>query len=123
MGQNLSAIETDLVKKSLTLGPFSEPAVTHAGRHSVQFYETDSFLLDSVTAFFHKGIRAGDACIVVATPPHREKLAAQLLGRGLDVVNDGLGEQYYSFDAEGTLSQFLIGDAISLLSSLELSAT
>jgi len=112
MGQDISVFDSTSAKELLTLAPFSEAGVAHAGRHSVQFYETDSFLLDSVTSFLHEGIRSGDACIVVATQPHREKLAAQLLGHGLDVVNDGLGEQYYAFDAEETVSQLLIDDVI-----------
>jgi signal transduction histidine kinase/ActR/RegA family two-component response regulator len=110
--EKLSVFDTASAEELLTLAPFSEKVVTRAGRHSVQFYESDSFLLDSVTSFLHEGIRSGDACIVIASQPHREKLAARLLGHGLDVVNDGLGEQYYSFDAQETLSQMLIGDAI-----------
>ena len=110
--EKLSVFDTASAEELLTLAPFSETGVTRAGRHSVQFYESDSFLLDSVTSFLHEGIRSGDACIVIASQAHREKFAARLLGHGLDVVNDGLGEQYYSFDAQETLSQMLVGDAI-----------
>ena len=111
-GEKLSGFDPASAEELLTLAPFSETGMSHTGRHSVQFYESDSFLLDSVTSFLHEGIRSGDTCIVIATQPHREKLAAHLLGHGLDVVNDGLGEQYYSFDAEETLSQILIDDAV-----------
>lgn len=96
----------------LAVAPHSEVGRIRAGDHSVQFYEDDSFLLDSVTTYIREGLRSGDACLVVATKPHREALAAQLLGHGLDVVNDGLGEQYFSFDAEETLSQLMVDGVV-----------
>ena len=58
------------------------------------------------------GLVSGEACIVIATKPHREALAASLLSHGLDVVNDGLGAQYYSFDAGEQLAQLLVNDEI-----------
>ena len=42
--------------------------------HFVQFYETDTFLLDSLSGFIGVGLSAGDACIVIATPENRAGL-------------------------------------------------
>jgi hypothetical protein len=42
--------------------------------HFVQFYETDTFLLDSLVGFIGTGLERGDAGIVVATEAHREAL-------------------------------------------------
>jgi len=111
-GTNQSVFEGSPDEQLRAVAPFSEVGRIRAGDHSVQFYEDESFLLDSVTSYIREGLRSGDACLVVATKPHREALAARLLGHGLDVVNDGLGEQYFSFDAEETLSQFMIDDVV-----------
>ncbi|MFN2578976.1 MAG: ATP-binding protein [Pyrinomonadaceae bacterium] len=112
MADSSSVFKNASGEELLDLAPFSETGVTRPARHSVQFYESDSFLLDSVADFLHAGIRSGEACIVIATQTHCEQLAARLLGHGLDVINDGLGEQYYSFDADETLSLFMTDDVI-----------
>jgi len=83
-----------------------------AGSHCVQFYDDDAFLIEAITEYVRAGLASGEACIVIATKPHREALAARLLSHGLDVVNDGLDAQYYSFDAGELLAQFLVNDVI-----------
>jgi signal transduction histidine kinase/ActR/RegA family two-component response regulator len=94
------------------LTPLSETNQLHKGSHFVQFYDNDFFLLDSLTEYISNGLQAGDACIVIATESHRDRLAAKLMGHSLDVVNDGLGRHYFAFDAEETLSRFLVDDVI-----------
>jgi signal transduction histidine kinase/CheY-like chemotaxis protein len=76
--------------------------------HFVQFYETDSFLLNSLSDFMSAGLRAGDACIVVATKAHRESLEERLQANGLDVAAARESGQYLSLDAGETLSKFMI---------------
>ena len=76
--------------------------------HFVQFYETDLFLVDSVSSFIGMGLSAGDACIVVATRAHREGLQNRLQGYGLDVVAASARGQYISLDAAETLSKFMV---------------
>lgn len=110
--ENPSAVDLVPGQPLAALAPLAARAKVDFGRHSVQFYENDSFLLESVTRYLRDGLEGGDACVVIATKPHRDAFAAKLLGHGLDVVNNGLGEQYYAFDANETLSQFLVGDAI-----------
>ena len=80
--------------------------------HFVQFYENEFFLLDSITEFISDGLHAGDACVVIGTEPHRDWLATKLLGHGFDVVNDGLGDRYFAFDAQETLSRFFVDGVI-----------
>jgi signal transduction histidine kinase/ActR/RegA family two-component response regulator len=90
-----------------------QPATSpRPGGHCVQFFDDDSFLIEAVTDYVRAGLVSGEACIVIATQPHREALAARLLSHGLDVVNDGLGAQYYSFDASELRAQFLVNDEI-----------
>ena len=79
-----------------------------ASEHFVQFYETDAFLMHSVSAFLGASLRAGDACIVLATKPHRESLEEQLQGDGLEVAAAREQGQYISIDAAATLSKFMI---------------
>ena len=90
----------------------SENSQLHSGGHFVQFYDNEFFLLDSITQFISNGLQTGDSCVVIGTEPHRSGLAAKLMGHGLDVVNDGLGDRYFAFDAQETLSQFFVNDVI-----------
>jgi signal transduction histidine kinase/ActR/RegA family two-component response regulator len=76
--------------------------------HFVQFYESDAFLLNSLSGYVGKGLEAGDACIVVATIAHREALEQQLKAQGLDVAAASLAGQYFSLDASETLSMFMV---------------
>jgi PAS domain S-box-containing protein len=76
--------------------------------HSIQFWENDAFFIDSVSAFISAGLRAGDACIVLATKPHTESLEDRLQKDGLDVAAARLGGQYFSLDAATVLSKFMV---------------
>jgi signal transduction histidine kinase len=79
--------------------------------HSVQFYEDDSFLLDSLTRLIGTTLVAGDTALVIATPTHRDGLAKRLKDRGLDLeVNIRLG-RYVAADAVETLSAFMVNGA------------
>ncbi|HEV7234634.1 MAG TPA: ATP-binding protein [Ktedonobacteraceae bacterium] len=76
--------------------------------HFVQFCETDAFLINSVSEFIGTGLRAGEACIVVATQPHRESLEERLQEDGLEVAAARLQGQYISLDAAAILAQFMV---------------
>src|SRR5581483_1751936 len=71
--------------------------------HFVQFYEGDTFLVDEVSRFIGSGLQAGDAGIVIATPPHREALQARLRPPAGDPGS------YIVLDARETLSRFMHG--------------
>ncbi|HCP74875.1 MAG TPA: histidine kinase, partial [Ktedonobacter sp.] len=75
-------------------------------QHFVQFYETDTFLLDSLSEYIGTGLKVGDGCIVLATKPHRESLEERLKGDGLEGAV--VGDQYVSSDAGITLSRFMV---------------
>lgn len=76
--------------------------------HAVQFFETDAFLVDRVSAFIGVGLRAGDACIVFATQPHREGFERRLVADGLDIAAAIAQGQYVSCDAVATLPRFMV---------------
>ncbi|HKY51363.1 MAG TPA: ATP-binding protein [Candidatus Limnocylindria bacterium] len=76
--------------------------------HSVQFYERESFLLDSLTDYIGSALRAAAAGIVIATPPHRDGLAQRLSARGVDVVGAGAQGRYVALDARDTLTAIMV---------------
>ena len=88
--------------------PQTEWHPVHESEHVVQFYETDTFLLEALTDFMGTGLVAGDACIVVATPVHRMELEERLQVVGLDVVTARASGQYVALDAAETLEKFMV---------------
>ncbi len=92
----------------------SQPPVSLHGtylpptEHRVQFYQTDAFLFEVVGDFLGAGLGAGAACIVIATPDHRDGLAQRLEGQGCDLSSAQRQGQYVALDAAETLAQFLV---------------
>ena len=76
--------------------------------HFAQFYETDEFLIDSLTEFVSAGLVAGEAVLIVATGPHRRSLRDSLVGRGFDIEQTTISGQYVALDAAETLGQFMV---------------
>ena len=77
------------------------------GEHFAQFYDTDAFLLNSLSNFVSAGLSGGDAVIVVATKAHRQGLDALLQAQGLDLREASAAGRYISLDAAETLEQFM----------------
>jgi len=76
--------------------------------HVVLVYEAEVHLVDAVSRFVSIGLAAGEAAIVVATPPHREQLGARLCTQGVDLATACAQGQYIALDAAETLAQFMI---------------
>jgi hypothetical protein len=72
--------------------------------HSVQFYNDDIFLTQSVTRFITEGLQGNEAVIIVATAQHREALQRVLTPE--QVTHD----QLRFFDAEEQLSKFMVAE-------------
>jgi DNA-binding NarL/FixJ family response regulator len=86
------------------------PEKKAAHHHEVQFYSHDTVLLDRLVRFVTSVLGAGNAAIVVATQPHRDRLAERLRSEGLDVdaaIEEG---RYIPVDAVSTLSLFMVND-------------
>jgi signal transduction histidine kinase len=94
------------------LAPRTDWTEMGASEHFVQFYDTDTFLVDAVGAFVSSGLRAGDAAIVVATQAHREAIEERLRAAGLDVAAAIAGGQYLSLDAAEALSGFMVDNEL-----------
>lgn len=90
------------------LAPSSHPSAMNESEHFVHFYETDTFLLDSITDFIGSGLIVGDICIVLTTQAHREMLEERLKVTGLDLVAAATRGEYISLDAAEALSKIMI---------------
>lgn len=90
--------------------PFPPQNVTIAGRHEAAFYSDDASLLEGFTEFIEAALRAGNAVIVVATEPHRDRLLPRLRSHGLDIAAAIEQGRYIPLDAAATLSTFMVDD-------------
>ena len=101
------------VRSDFTDGSFPAPVAwgdAHPHSHLVQFYEDDSFLIDSLARWFADGMNAGDSCIYIGTHDHRISLEQQLTNRGVDLVRVRAEGRYVSLDAAGMLSDFMVDE-------------
>lgn len=80
--------------------------------HSVQFYESDEFLIDSVAAYLSAGLAAGEAVILIATPERRQALAQRLTQDGFDLPAWQARGCYIAIDAAETLTRFIVDDGV-----------
>src|SRR2546430_8065398 len=76
--------------------------------HVVLVYEAEAHLVDTVSRFAGTGLAAGEAAIVIATPPHREQLDARLRAHGVDLATACAQGQYVALDAAETLAQCMV---------------
>ena len=78
---------------------------TAAADHLVQFYESDLFLLDTVSTYIGVGLETGVGCVVIATQNHLDGIHERLTARGL---NGALANgNYVALEASGALSQLM----------------
>lgn len=87
----------------------------HSNRmeHVVQFYEHDTFLVETVATFVADGLSAGQPAIAVVTAPRREALAKRLAEIGMDVAGRVASGDLVIFDVDETLAKLMVGDAPS----------
>lgn len=90
--------------------PFPPQNVQMAGRQEAGFYSDDAGLLEGFSRFIGAALRAGNAVIVVATEPHRDRLLRRLQSHGLDIAAAIEQGRYIPLDAAATLSTFMVDD-------------
>lgn len=95
--------------RSLELLKPTPPEDSGVGRHVVQFYEDDAFLLPTVANFMVEGLNAGSAALVVATPEHCAGFVEQLRLLGVDVDAEVTSGRLTMLDARTTLDRFVRG--------------
>ncbi len=76
--------------------------------HFVQFYDSDAFLVNSISGFIGEGLREGEAGIIVATKDRRDGVDKRLRSYGLDTAAASARGQYISLDASETLALFMV---------------
>ena len=90
------------------LAPRLDCGESAESEHFVQFYETDEFLVTSVSSFIRAGMNAGGAGIVFATKAHRKSIEERLRAEGVDVAAARAIGQYVPIDAAETLSKLMV---------------
>ncbi|GHO46992.1 PAS domain S-box protein [Ktedonospora formicarum] len=78
------------------------------GKHEIQFYETDAFLLDTVVSFVRTGLTSGAACLVLATSYHLQALSQRLQTDGIDLSMVHAQGSYIALDAAEVLTHISI---------------
>jgi signal transduction histidine kinase len=85
-----------------------QPGDVAASGHAVQFYERESYLLESVSNYIGSALSVASAGILIATPQHRDGVAERLTARGLDVGVAAADGRYIALDARATLDSFMV---------------
>lgn len=87
------------------------PTRLETSEHLVRFYDDDNLLLTEIGDFIDAALRSGGSAIIIATPDHVSALRRRFRESWIDpqqVV--ALAAKLRIYDAEETLSQFMIDD-------------
>lgn len=103
LGTPMKARHSSLAHEVFPLG-----GEMHASDHAVQFYETDDYLVESLSGFIKDGLDAGEACVVVAVQAHRAPLEAHMEATQLDIASAQAQDAYIWLDADETLARFMV---------------
>ncbi|HXC50766.1 MAG TPA: ATP-binding protein [Candidatus Limnocylindrales bacterium] len=91
------------------LGPHACPAGEgEVPEHYVQFFEHDEVLLTALFEFVTEGLADGEACIVVGTSAHNQRLHVRLTDAGIDLASASETGQLTMLDASELLEKMLV---------------
>ncbi len=76
--------------------------------HFVQFYESDEFLIESVSGFVAAALNEGQSSVVIATHAHRVALQRKLAADGIAIAGAIEAGRYIVLDAADTLAKFMV---------------
>src|SRR6267143_344540 len=79
-----------------------------ASEHTVQFYEDESFLHETVARYLGAGLIDDEAVVVIATEPHRRAFQESLAAKGIDVGRACATGRLTFLDARATLDSFMV---------------
>jgi len=91
----------------------TRPGERPVDEHFVQFYESEHFLIDSVTNFVSAGFSAGETALVLATKPHLTALRNRLIERHLPVDSLETAGRFVVLDAERVQADLTVDGALS----------
>src|SRR5271167_674374 len=86
------------------------PVRVHAPEHFVQFYRSDSDVIEKVARRAATTLRNGSASVIVATPEHRARIDARLASFGVDLHTARANGRHVALDAVETLARFMVDD-------------
>ena len=92
---------------SAELAPTANWRDAEEAQHFVQFYEHDTVLLESVSAFIRNGVESGAAAVVIATHAHLEEIKRQARAQGFDFTTVRERQQLVMLDATDALSKIM----------------
>jgi PAS domain-containing protein len=84
------------------------PSAGPTSGHAVQFYETDSSLIEVLGSQLSSALEAGDTVIVIATKKHRDGLREELASRNMNFQAGAQAGRYIEFDAAECLRNFMV---------------
>jgi PAS domain-containing protein len=84
------------------------PSAAPTSGHAVQFYETDSTLIEVLGSQLGSALEAGDTVVIIATNKHLDGLRAELASRNTDFEAASQIGRYMEFDAAESLRQFMV---------------
>jgi DNA-binding NarL/FixJ family response regulator len=90
--------------------PLPSRELVRRRRHEVEFYPDHVGFVTGFTRFVEAGLKNGSAVIVIASEFHRNRIFQRLKANGVDaesMIEDG---RLFSFDAEETLSAFMVNE-------------
>lgn len=90
------------------LAPDEKLSDVSAPEHVVQFYETEDYLLDTVSRFIGAGLDAGEGCVAIGTQAHGEHVEERLRAGGWDLVGARARGEYLWLDAAEMLALFMV---------------
>ena len=93
--------------KASAMAPISDWTSMNRTDHFVQFYESDAFLVDSVTEYFFHGLESDAKCICIATAEHNERILQRLEYFGIDAAKAVDSGALIVVDAHEMLSKFM----------------
>jgi hypothetical protein len=78
--------------------------------HVLQVYENEDIFLNSLEAYIHGGLKAGNCNIVIATANHLEALRYRLIQQGYTIQDLLDDDRLILLNAEDTLSKFMVNN-------------
>jgi signal transduction histidine kinase len=90
------------------VAPVLEGCREVARDHSVQFYESDAFLLDGLARYIAVALDRGESAVAVLTEGHRDGLERRLIADGVDLDAARASGAYLVFDAAETLAKIIV---------------
>lgn len=92
------------------LNPVDTGPARHA--HTVQFYDDDATLVSRASGQVSDALRSGGTAVVIASPGHRDAIAARLVAGGHDIARDRETGRYTSLDASRTLATIMVNGEV-----------